>query len=428
MVKGFIVAGTHSGCGKTIVTLGLLKALKEKRLRIQPFKVGPDYIDTSWHKQISGVASVNLDLFSMEKDFENWFWKYAKKAEISIIEGVMGLFDGDFSTFEVAKRLKLPVLLVIDVFGMAETVKAIALGFKKILQKEGIKLYLVLNRVSSERHLQRLLKTLKNFKVLGYLPKKPEFEIPSRHLGLYMPQDKIFTEEKISYLKETIEKNFDLETLLTLSSKKDFMSLSEPQLFLKVSFKKIAIAMDSVFCFYYTHLLDNFKEKFQVEFFSPLYDKNLPNNVDIIYIGGGYPELYIEAISENKIMKQFIKDWAEKGKCLYAECGGLIYLSKKVFYNGKNYPMVGVFPLEINMDRLHLGYREVKVLDKTFLFNKNMVFRGHEFHYTKARELKKIKKIYKVKDLYGNIWYEGYKYKNTIASYVHLINFIYQNL
>ncbi|HDD45177.1 MAG TPA: cobyrinic acid a,c-diamide synthase, partial [Candidatus Desulfofervidus auxilii] len=214
MVKGFIVAGTHSGCGKTIVTLGLLRVLKEKGLRIQPFKVGPDYIDTSWHKQISGVASVNLDLFSMEKDFENWFWKYAKKAEISIIEGVMGLFDGDFSTFEVAKRLKLPVLLVIDVFGMAETVKAIALGFKKILQKEGIELYLVLNQVSSERHLQRLLKALKGFKILGYLPKKAEFEIPSRHLGLYMPQDKILAEEKISYLKETIEKNFDLETLL----------------------------------------------------------------------------------------------------------------------------------------------------------------------------------------------------------------------
>ena len=421
MVKGFIVAGTHSGCGKTTVTLGLLKALRDKGVKIQPFKVGPDYIDTSWHKLVSGVPSVNLDLFSMEKNLENWFWKYAKKAELSVIEGVMGLFDGDFSTFEVAKRLKLPVLLVIDTFGMAETVSAIALGFRELLQKEGIELYLVLNRVSSEKHLQRLLKALKGFKVLGFLPKKTDFEIPSRHLGLYMPQDRVFTEEKLGYLKELIEKNFDLEAIASLSSKKDFSHLSEPQLFFKSSFKRIAIALDSAFCFYYTHLLDSLKKSFEISFFSPLEDENFPDEADAIYIGGGYPELYAEILSENKSMKKLLKEWAEEGKPLYAECGGLIYLSEKLVYQGKSYPMAGILPLEIAMDRLHLGYREVKVLDEAFLFKKNMLFRGHEFHYTKAKELKKIKKIYRVKDLYGNTWFEGYRYKNTLGSYVHFI-------
>lgn len=423
MVRGFLIAGTHSGCGKTTVTLGILRVFKKRGIKLQPFKVGPDYIDTSWHKVVCGRPSVNLDLFAMEKDLEYWFLKYALRAELSVVEGVMGLFDGSFSSYQVAKRLGLPVVLVVDTFGMAETVEAIALGFKKLLEKDGIKLYLVLNRVSSERHLTRLLKVLKKFKVVGYLFRNSEISISSRHLGLFMPGNETREEEKLKILEEQIEKNFDLEFLESLKSCKNFENLEPSFSEIELPFSKLAIAYDSAFCFYYTHLLDLLSEKAKLYFFSPLKDKKLPSSAEAVYIGGGYPELWAELLVENKFLKKDLKDWVEEGKPVYAECGGLVYLSKILFYKGKKYPMVGIFPLEVEMKGLHLGYREV-FLKKESFFLKTSVFRGHEFHYTLAKELSEIKKAYLVKDLEGNSWEEGYTYKNALGSYVHFINFI----
>ncbi len=420
MVKGFIIAGTHSGCGKTTLTLGILRTFKNRGIKVQPFKIGPDYIDTSWHKNASGVDSVNLDLFSMGEEIEAWFWKYAKNSEICVIEGVMGLFDGDFSTFEVAKKLKFPIILVIDTFGMAETVYAIVVGFKEILSKEKIEFYLVLNKVSSQKHLTRLLNSLKKFKVLGFIPKNIDFEIPSRHLGLYMPGHEGLKEEKLQILSEVIEKNIDLTTLLTLKSSKDFSQTKEPKIKFDFKFSSIGIALDSAFCFYYTHIIDMLKEKYKVKFFSPLKDKNLPDEVSAIYLGGGYPELYAEILSENSSMRKNIKTWAEEGLPIYAECGGLIYLSKELHFKNKTYPMCEVLPVLASMDGLHLGYKEIEVLKNTPFFKEKTKFKGHEFHYTKIKELKPIEKVYRIVNQNGAL--EGYFYKNVLASYVHFIN------
>ncbi len=423
MVKGFLVAGTHSGCGKTTVTLGLLSVFKKKGFKVQPFKVGPDYIDTAWHRVVCGNPSINLDLFAMEKDLEAWFLKYALKAELNIVEGVMGLFDGNFSSFKLAKRLGLPIILVLDTFGMAETVEAIALGFKKLLEKEKLELYLVLNRVSSERHLLRLLKALKDFQVVGFLFRKSEVSIPSRHLGLFMPEKEVPSKYFLNSLEEEIEKNFDLELLLSLRSYKNFKISNCLLSNFEFPFSKIAIAYDLAFCFYYNHFLDLLSEKVQVCYFSPLSNKSLPSEVDAVYIGGGYPELYAEALAENETLKKDIKIWVEEGNLLYAECGGLIYLSQNLLYQGKNYPMVGIFPVRVEMKGLHLGYREV-FPKKEGQFLVNSTFRGHEFHYTSVTELSEIQKAFLVKDLEGNVWEEGYSYKNTLATYVHFINLI----
>lgn len=423
MVRGFLIGGTHSGCGKTTVTLGLLRVLRKKGFKVQPFKVGPDYIDPSWHKVVSGKASVNLDLFAMEKDLEGWFLKYALEAELSVVEGVMGLLDGNFSSYNVAKRLGLPVVLVVDTFGLAETIEAIVLGFKVLLEREGVNLYLVLNRVSSEKHLLRLLKALKDFKVVGFLYRKNEISIPSRHLGLFMPEREVLKEERFTFLEEEVERNFDLELLTHIRSNKTFDTSEVPLSNLEIPFSKIAIAYDSAFCFYYTHLLDLLSQKTQLYFFSPLKDRRLPSEAEVIYLGGGYPELYAEALAENETLKKDLRDWVEEGKPLYAECGGLIYLSKKLFYQEKNYPMVGIFPLKVEMKGLHLGYREV-FPNSEIGFWKGFPFRGQEFHYTSVEELSEIKKTYLVKDLEGKVWKEGYTYKKAIATYVHFINLI----
>ncbi|WP_028844562.1 cobyrinate a,c-diamide synthase [Thermodesulfovibrio thiophilus] len=421
MVKGFVVAGTCSGCGKTTVALGVLRALKNRKINVQPFKAGPDFIDSGLHRMACGKASINLDMWSMNIDY--WFLKYATVADFNVIEGVMGLFDGDFSTFNLSKKLKLPIILVVDTYGMAESIEALIQGYKALTEKDGLSIYIVLNRVSSENHLLRMLRALKGkAEVIGYLMKQ-DFHIPSRHLGLFTAEENPITDEIFDTLAYEIEKNFDMERILKLRSeyKLEYKQSNSINIFKDCS--SIAIAYDKAFCFYYTHIIDSLKEAgCKISFFSPLKDSKIPDHTDLIWIGGGYPELYATELSENQSMKNEIKKWINENKKLYAECGGLIYLCKTLIINTKQYEMIDIFPFEINMNKMCLGYREVLLNENAIIGLKGMRFRGHEFHYSKILNDKWKDRLYTVKDNQARTWQEGYRFRNCLATYVHFIS------
>jgi len=423
MAKGLLIAGLRSGDGKTLVTLGLLRHLVQRGFKVQPFKVGPDYIDPKWHYIASNLPSYNLDLFSMGKERVYFlFSQKALKKDFALVEGVMGLFDGKFSTFEVAKLLNLPILLVLDTFGIAESIAYIVKGISQVLKKRGLRLYLFLNKVSSERHLLRLMKALKRYRVVGYLFRKREFELPSRHLGLFLPEH---LEEKINFidslsteLKKTLDTSFwkELPEVETLSR-------DEPSFLPELPFKRIGLAYDEAFNFYYQHLLDELEKKVELVYFSPLRDKRLPSeNLSALFIGGGYPELFAEVLSENRDFLKDLRDFVASGGKIYAECGGLIYLSKGLYWEGNYYPMAGLLPFKIVKKGLRLGYRKVKLKGRHPFFGNLKGFLAHEFHYTSLEENNfKGKKIYKVFTQDGETFDEGYEYKGILGSYLHFL-------
>lgn len=440
-MKALVVTGTHSGCGKTTIALGIMSALKAKGLEVQPFKCGPDFIDSGHHKAVTGKASRNLDLWMCGEDYvKNCFFYHSKKTDISVVEGVMGLYDGKYSTSALAKLLKLPIILVVDAYGLAESAGAIIKGYKDWADESLIDLKgVIFNRVGSERHFLRLKNSIKSkIKVLGFLPRDLDFSIPHRHLGLMVAEETPLKFYNLNKLIETVNRNLDIDALLSLSEIKvlesyhqkystdNFFSeeIQQPK-----KSKRIAFAYDKAFCFYYEDNLDMLRRaSAELIPFSPIADSSLPENIDGIYIGGGYPEIYAKALLENKKLLKEIKEWGHSGMPLYAECGGLMYLSKGIYdHNGIFYEMVGLLPFQTIM-RFNrspfLGYREVTLKDDTFIGSKGNILRGHEFHYSEIEDLdknSKIRRIYAVKDSNGNILEdEGFSYKRTIASYIHL--------
>lgn len=437
MAKGFLIGAPRSGEGKTLITLGLLRLFKRKGYKIQPFKVGPDYIDPKWHFVACGVPSYNLDLFSMgEGRLKALFHKKAINSQIVIVEGVMGLFDGFYSSFKVAKTLSLPLVLVVDTFGISESIKYLIQGFSEKIKRDGLKLILFLNRVSSERHLLRLERALKGFTILGFLYRDKELELPSRHLGLFLPEDLAKADEVLDRLASNLEKTIDFTLLESL---KIDLSINEPDpSFLPpLPYKAIAIAYDMAFNFYYQHLLEELSKIAKIYFFSPLKDEEIPSAAQAVYIGGGYPELWAELLSHNKGTQNSIREWVNEGLPLYAECGGLIYLSKILFWENNTYNFTGLFPFEIYKERLNLGYRWVKPRETLPFFATKKPFYAHEFHYTNLLEplgkknLGEIKKIYSVfpierpskKFSKTKSYPEGFVYKKCLASYLHLLAF-----
>ncbi|MBI4688883.1 MAG: cobyrinate a,c-diamide synthase, partial [Nitrospirae bacterium] len=325
MARGIVIAGTHSGCGKTTITLGILKSLKEMGFNVQAFKVGPDFIDPGLHEIITKNQSRNLDIWMCGKDYVlECFYKNTEDADIAVVEGVMGLFDGGVaSTAEVAKTLGLPVVLIVDAHSMAESVAALIKGFETFDQK--IKIAgVIFNKVASKRHFKMLSDTItkySNVKVLGYLPKKAQLLIPERHLGLLTKEESPISKETLTMLSKAIKENINIRLLLKLTKSstakpaKDCPSISnsQPQM-------KIAIARDRAFCFYYKESLDLLRKAGgKIVTFSPLSDKKIPDNVDAIYIGGGYPELYAYQLSRNVSMLRAIRKWADSGRPIYAE-------------------------------------------------------------------------------------------------------------
>lgn len=452
-MRAIVIAGTHSGCGKTTVTLGIMAAFAKKGYKVQPFKCGPDFIDSGLHKLVTATPSRNLDLWMCGNDYvRDCLYKYSAGADISIIEGVMGMYDGQFSTASLAKYLELPVILVIDAYGMAESAGAIVRGFMEYSATvrqcgraignaeeaapliEGV----IFNRVASERHFMRLKNNISGVRVLGYLPRNLDFQIPHRHLGLMAAEENPIDNENLNKLADAVCKYIDIEAIISLRDVKepesqiskastDIKSLEmancQPQ------FKRIAVAYDKSFCFYYEDNLDMLRNACaEIVQFSPLEDSSLPERIDAVYLGGGYPEIYAEKLSSNTSMLKEIHDWSQSGMPLYAECGGLMYLSKGIYdQDGRFFKMSGVFPFETSIRlnrRAFLGYRETILKEDCLLGYKDSILRGHEFHYSEIRDTSKISdiiRLYSVRSSSGELQEdEGYSYKNTLASYIHI--------
>jgi cobyrinic acid a,c-diamide synthase len=433
---GVVIAGTHSGCGKTTVTLGLLAALKKKGLEVQSFKAGPDFIDTGLHRMITGRYSRNLDLWMCGREYvRECYRRHSADADIAVVEGVMGLYDGTPSTAILASRLQLPVILVIDAYGMAETAGAIIRGFREWRTADGqIDLAgVIFNRVVSENHYKRLCAGACDVPVLGYLPRELEFQIPHRHLGLTIAEEEPIEKEKLDNLADAVLTYVDVEAVVREATKGErHEEKNEEPLGRNVSsIGTIAVAYDRAFCFYYEDNLDLLRTAgAKIVMFSPLSDPEIPKNVSAVYIGGGYPELHAAALSENVPMLKSIRKWADSGKPLYAECGGLMYLSRGIRdFDGNSFGMVGVFHFETRMrkGRSKLGHREVTLTADCLLGKKGAVLRGHEFHYSEIQDGAVGKKRERPKHVYAvtngageELQPEGYLIHNTLASYIHI--------
>lgn len=439
-MQGLIIAGTHSGCGKTTITLGILAALTKKSYKVQPFKAGPDFIDTGLHRLATGRPSRNLDIWMCGADYViQCFMKHSRDADIAVVEGVMGLYDGDFSTAHLSTILNLPVVLVVDAYGMAESAGAVVRGFSEY---PGSRIQgLIFNRVASERHYRRLKKNIKDIPILGYLPRDLDFEIPHRHLGLVVAEENPITPEGLNKLADTVIEYIDIDSLIQDSAYR-VQDPVDPESDIKPSEDiiqpvRIGVASDRAFCFYYQDNLDLLEEQgAEIVHFSPLADQEIPEGLDALYIGGGYPELYAKELSKNISMIKALSRWAEEGKPLYAECGGFMYLAEGIHDLEENFhPMVGVFPLVVGMtkSRARLGYREITLREKAILGEAGAVMRGHEFHYSEMDFRRqstehrtqtiapKPSLIYSVKDSSGNqLQDEGYRIKNVLGSYVHI--------
>lgn len=441
MPKGVVIAGTSSGCGKTTVTIGILAALIKRGLKVQAFKTGPDFIDTGLHSMVTGRLSRNLDLWMCGEDYvSDCYTENSADADISVVEGVMGMYDGEYSTASLARHLGLPVILVVDAYGMAESAGAVVKGFVEWQENTDI-LGVIFNRAGSEKHYIRLKESLRNVNALGYIPRDVEFEIGERHLGLKVAEEGPISEEKLEKLADTVLRHVQIGEITEDTGKKltakDSASGSKGENLYAVPYTSanpeaiLAVAYDKAFCFYYEDNMDLMeKAGIAAVKFSPLHDSSIPEDADAIYIGGGYPELYAGELSKNKSLLNSINKWAESGRPIYAECGGLMYLSQGIYDSaGIYHEMAGALPFETRMKerRSYLGYRTVLLKEDCMLGREGSRLRGHEFHYSEiiaepaTASGDDLCKVFSVYDRYEcDVKEEGYLYKNTLASYIHL--------
>ena len=387
-----VVAGTHSGAGKTTVASGLMTALAARGYGVAPFKVGPDFIDPSYHALAAGRPGRNLDAFLSGSDLiAPLFAHGAEGADIGLVEGVMGLFDGksgggEFaSTAHVAKLLRAPVLLVVDASAMARSVAAMVHGYATFdpeLRVAGV----ILNRVGSSTHERMLREAVEplGITVLGVLRRDAGISTPDRHLGLVPAAERRNEARKaLNAAGEVVAHSCDLAGIVRLAALTDPLSakpwspeapVPEP------SSVRIAVASGPAFSFVYEENLELLRGAgAEISTFDPTSDEALPEDTDALYLGGGFPETYAEALSENEPLKEQVRDFARSGRPVIAECGGLLYLCRRL--DGRK--MCGVLDAEARMtDRLSLGYREARALTDSPLAIRETVTRGHEFHYS----------------------------------------------
>ncbi|MBQ7458767.1 MAG: cobyrinate a,c-diamide synthase [Bacteroidales bacterium] len=417
MKPQILIGALSSGSGKTTFTVGLLRALQRRGHDVQPFKCGPDYIDPMFHASAAGKESVNLDNW-LSSDVAGLYARRGANADVCVTEGVMGLFDGydrsRGSSAEVAQSLGIPVVLVVGSKSTAYTVAAQMHGMKTFMPGLNVA-GVVFNQVASERHKMLLLQAAEDAGVqcFGCLPRVGNLEIPSRHLGLTIAKHAEM-EEWISRAADIVEASADIDALLKASQ----TPFAEPDAGPAATKggMRIAVASDEAFNFTYSENLASLEQMGQVTYFSPLNGDELPQ-ADLLYLPGGYPELYAGQLAQNKQLMHQIADYAGRDGRILAECGGMIYLSKSLESDsGIKTEMCGVLPIETTMKgaRLHLGYRAVKLAG-------GAEFRGHEFHYSDVSNPGVLPSIAEQTDVRGNkVETPLYRYKNVIAGYTHL--------
>ena len=422
-LPAIIISGVSSGSGKTTVTIGLMAAFAARGMRVQPFKCGPDFIDPGLHQLVCGRVSRNLDQWMSGPSFtRQTFFRNLRDADIAIIEGVMGMFDGgDSSSGSLAQFLDIPTILVIDVRSMAESAAAIVKGFETLNPQAEVR-GVILNRVASDRHLQLASDAIRKHcqaEILGHLPRSLDFSIPSRHLGLLTGDEAPISTESIKLLVEAIEAHIDLDRLSSFCSVQKTPETTEP--FTPPVKCRIGVARDKAFCFYYEDNFDLLRSNgAELVFFSPLTDSQLPPDLHGLYLGGGYPELYARELSANGSMIKSVRDFADNNHVIYAECGGFMYLTEGIIdENQEFHRMISIFPVKAEMQtkRTSLGYREVATCGATCFGPAGTILRGHEFHYSKIGEMNEdVPRMYRV----SNGTLEGYASRRVLGGYMHL--------
>ena len=449
-MKGFIIAGTKSGIGKTTITLGLMKNFQN----VSPFKIGPDYIDGRFHEYATKNPSYNLDYFLMkEEGIKYSFLKHRK--DISIIEGVMGLYDGlgdefsNGSTAHISKILNLPIILVVDGEKRGTSISAEVLGYKNFDSEINI-CGVIINRVTSKKAYDILASSIEKYTgitCLGYLPKIQEVELGERHLGLIQAGEDEKLEEKLEILASKVKETINLDKILELTEiqtkeneivdklisgtiintnkvinlKSKIISLDKKNKYQGVT---IGIAKDSAFSFYYNDNIEFLKGLgVEIRYFSPINDKTIPTDVDILYFGGGYPENYGETLSKNQSMIESIRDFYNKNGVIYGECGGYIYLSKSLTtLDGKIHNFVGItdrsFVIKNRLNIKRFGYIDVNF--------KEFSYPAHEFHYSEV--IGGREGVFKISKKDGRSWECGYEDKNLLCGYPHIHFFTSKDL
>lgn len=431
-----VIAGTGSGVGKTTVTLGLMAALSRRKRTVQGFKVGPDYLDPSYHTAITGRPSRNLDTWMMEPDrMREVFLRGSDGADLSVIEGVMGLYDGkdsrsdEGSAADIAVRLKCPVILVIAIDNMARSAAAVVMGFMQLnreVQIAGV----VVNGAGSEGHYRLVKAAIEQtcrIPVVGWLSRDESLRIPERHLGLIPAVERGELHPLFDALADAIEKTVDLDRIEALAHPAPSLETPASRLFAAAVKEKgprplIAVARDAAFNFYYPENLELLTQMgADLLMFRPLDGEEVPAEADGLMIGGGFPEEFLQRLAQAEGVKASFRKHIKNGLPTYAECGGYMYLCNEIrTQTGEAYPMVGVIPAAVQMKShlVALGYRQVRALRDTILLKKGETARGHEYHYS-ALCRPAFETPYESEGGWGRAR-EGYATENLLASYTHL--------
>lgn len=443
-----LISSPQGHSGKTVVTIGLCNALKRKGLSIQPFKKGPDYIDPSWLTMAAGRSCRNLDLFLVPKEkLIQTFEQACEKADLAIVEGAMGLYDGLDSygtTAEIARLFTIPILLVVNTSRMTSSIAAMVKGYQ--LFQTDIKIAgVILNYVSGRRHEEKLKDAVEQHcgvPVVGSIPRDSDLLIAERHLGLIPSPESSEAERLVERIGRKLESQLDLDKILTIArsakasqplslSSKERKTKKSPLLFGErvrvrgaagMARTKIGVIRDRAFNFYYPENLEALVNEGAEILFVDSFKDRLPK-VDGLYIGGGFPEFFLKELEGNDRLRRDIAKAIEKGLPVYAECAGLMYLCRSIHWQGRSYEMVGIIPAEVQLSEKPQGhgYMIVEVIDENPLFPIGLTLRGHEFHHSSLSRPGDLRFAYQVKRGQGiHQQQDGIVYKNLFASYIHL--------
>ncbi len=444
MVPGVVIAGLRGGSGKTIVSIGITSAWKEKGFKVSPFKKGPDYIDAGWLSRAAGLPCYNLDTFLCIPTIVKQSYKEnSRHCDIAVVEGNRGLYDGidtdgSTSTAELAKLLNLPVLLVLDCSKSTRTMAALLMGCMKFdpdIRICGV----ILNRVAGKRHEGKVrinIEKFCNIPVFGAVPKLKAQDFPERHMGLVTSEEHAFSEKAIKAAMKVAKDNIDLDALyqaVTIDCNKtdpeaipiiDSSESSEKKI---IEFESVTIGIirDSAFQFYYPDNIDALEKLgAKIVFISPLLEKSIPD-VHAIYMGGGFPETHAAQLSQNITFRENLRNLSQKGLPIYAECGGLIFLGQSIALKDREYPMSGILPIKFGLSKRPQGhgYTMVEVVNENPFFKKGETLKGHEFRYSSildidyqdhemAFKMERGKGILDKKD--------GFFKNNTFGTYTHI--------
>ncbi|UOE57846.1 cobyrinate a,c-diamide synthase [Cytobacillus oceanisediminis] len=427
----FVLAGTGSGVGKTTFTIGIMRALMKRGLTVQGFKCGPDYIDPTYHTAVTKRPSRNIDSFMMSHDTVRAIVARASRdTDVSVIEGVMGFYDGksplsnEGSAAHISGITKSPVILIVNAASMARSAAAIVKGFQMLDESSQI-VGVIANQLGSKNHFDIVKSAIEQecgIPVIGYLPKGAVAKMPSRHLGLVPAIERGDLDSYFESLAEAIEETVDIDQLLELT-KAQVLEVSS-SIFDEQPERQevhIAVARDAAFNFYYEENLELLRAHgATLHFFSPLDNEQVPERAQGLYIGGGFPEEFAEALANNEAAKLSIKTALERGLPTLAECGGFMYLTEEIVdRKGQAFPMIGMIPGRVRMqDKLGaLGYREITGVPGNFLINEGEQAKGHEFHYS-AYEGDHSTPAYFSKGRLRS-QKEGYLTDNLVAGYTH---------